>query len=189
MVLASPGNFVRRSLDMRCDFGYTLGMETITIPILLLMSLATALATAGGVWFVTQKRVRDLEVRTDRHDQKFDQIIGAIGDLRTDMHGLRADVTAGLNGLRADMTAEINGLRADMTAGLNGLRADMTAEINGLRADMDTKIDGLRTDINDVKVELAKVQGSNMALNEKFDLFLQGRLIPATVQSPSIVAA
>ena len=135
-------------------------METITIPILLLMSLATALATAGGVWFVTQKRVRDLEVRADRHDQKFDQIITAIGDLR-----------------------------ADMGAGLNGLRADMTAEINGLRADMTAEVNSLRTEINDVKVELAKVQGSNMALNEKFDLFLQGRLIPAATQPPSIVAA
>ena len=124
------------------------------------MSLATALATAGGVWFVTQKRVRDLEVRADRHDQKFDQIITAIGDLR------------------ADMNVGLNGLRADMNVGLNGLRAGMTAEVNSLRAE-----------ISDVKVELAKVQGSNMALNEKFDLFLQGRLIPAAVQSPGIVAA
>ena len=127
MVLASPGNFVRRSLDMRCDFGYTLGMETITIPILLLMSLVTAIAAAGGVWFVTQKRVRDLEVRADRHDQKFDQIITAIG--------------------------------------------------------------GLRAEINDVKVEVARVQGSNMALNEKFDLFLQGRLIPVATQPPNVTAA
>ena len=102
------------------------------------MSLATALATAGGVWFVTQKRVRDLEVRADRHDQKFDQIITAIG----------------------------------------GLRTDMTAEINSLR-----------TEINDVKVEVARVQGSNMALNEKFDLFLQGRLIPAATQPPNVAAA
>jgi len=117
-------------------------METITIPILLLMSLATALATAGGVWFVTQKRVRDLEVRADRHDQKFDQIIGAISDLRT------------------DMTAEMNSLRADMTA-----------------------------EINDVKVEVARVQGSNMALNEKFDLFLQGRLIPVATHPPNVTAA
>ena len=83
------------------------------------------------MWFVTQKRVRDLEVRADRHDQKFDQIIAAIGDLRT----------------------------------------DMTAEIN------------------DVKVEVAKVQGSNMALNEKFDLFLQGRLIPAATQPPIVAVA
>jgi len=158
-------------LDFRRVFFYTYGMETLTIPISLLISLVTAIATAGGVWFVTQKRVRDLETRADKQDQRHDQVIAAIGDLR------------------ADMAAGLNGLRADMTAGLNGLRADMTAEINGLRADMDTKIDGLRTDINDVKVELAKVQGSNMALNEKFDLFLQGRLIPATVQSPSIVAA
>jgi len=131
-------------------------METITIPILLLMSLATALATAGGVWFVTQKRVRDLETRADRHDQKFDQIITAIGDLRTDMHGLRSDMTSEINSLRTDMNAEIN---------------------------------SLRTEISDVKVEVARVQGSNMALNEKFDLFLQGRLIPAATQPPNIVAA
>jgi len=157
-------------------------METITIPILLLMSLATALATAGGVWFVTQKRVRDLEVRADRHDQKFDQIIVAIGDLR-------ADMTVGLNGLRTDMTAEVNSLRADMTAGLNGLRTDMTAEINGLRAEINAEINSLRAEINDVKVEVARVQGSNMALNEKFDLFLQGRLIPAATQPPNVAAA
>ena len=128
---------------------YTCGMETITIPILLLMSIATALATAGGVWFVTQKRVRDLEVRADRHDQKFDRIIAAIGDLRTDMHGLRADMYSEINSLRADMTAEIN----------------------------------------EVKVEVARVQGSNTTLNEKFDLFLQGRLIPATTQPPNVAAA
>jgi len=113
------------------------------------MSLATALATAGGVWFVTQKRVRDLEVRTDRHDQKFDQIISAIG-----------------------------GLRTDMTGEINRLRSDMTAEINSLR-----------TEINEVKVEVARVQGSNIALNEKFDLFLQGRLIPAATQPPNVAAA
>jgi len=186
-------------------------METIAIPITLLISVATFLITVGGVWFVTQKRVRDLEVRADRHDQKFDQIIIAIGDLRTDMgaglNGLRTDITAGLNGLRTDMDTkidglrtEMNGLRVDMAAEVNGLRAeinglrvDMTAEVNGLRADMTAEVNGLRTDmtavINDVKVEVAKVQGSNMALNEKFDLFLQGRLIPAATQPPSIVAA
>ena len=146
------------------------------------MSLATALATAGGVWFVTQKRVRDLETRADKHDQKFDQIITAIGDLRTDMN-------AGLNGLRADMTSEINSLRADMTSEINSLRADMTSEINSLRADMNAEVNSLRTEISDVKVEVARVQGSNMALNEKFDLFLQGRLIPAATQPPNIVAA
>ena len=135
-------------------------METITIPILLLMSLATALATAGGVWFVTQKRVRDLEVRADRHDQKFDQIISAIG-----------------------------GLRSDMNAGLNGLRTEMAGEINKLRADMTVEINSLRTEVNEVKVEVARVQGSNIALNEKFDLFLQGRLIPAATQPPNVAAA
>jgi len=119
------------------------------------------------VWFVTQKRVRDLEVRADRHDQKFDQIITAIG------------------GLRTDMTAEISSLRTEM----HGLRADMTAEINSLRTDMTAEINSLRAEINDVKVEVARVQGSNMALNEKFDLFLQGRLIPAATQPPNVAAA
>ena len=166
------------NLDMRCDLVYTRGMETITIPILLLMSLATALATAGGVWFVTQKRVRDLEVRADRHDQKFDQIISAIGGLRTDM-------TAEMNSLRADMTGEINRLRSDM----NSLRTEMTGEINKLRSDMTVEINSLRTEINEVKVEVARVQGSNIALNEKFDLFLQGRLIPVATQPPNVAAA
>ena len=160
-------------------------METITIPILLLMSLVTAIAAAGGVWFVTQKRVRDLEVRADRHDQKFDQLISAMGDLRSDMHGLRADMNAGLNGLKSEMTAEINSLRSDM----HGLRADMNAEINSLRSDMHSLKAEMSAEINAVKVEVAKVQGSNTALNEKFEMFLQGRLIPAAMQPPAIVAA
>jgi len=114
---------------MRRGLVYTCGMETITIPVLLLMSLATALATAGGVWFVTQKRVRDLEVRADRHDGKHEQIISEINGLKTEMHGLKTEVNA---------------------------------EISG------------------VKVEIARMQGSIMILSEKFDLFIQGRLVPAT---------
>jgi len=86
------------------------------IPITLLISVATFLITVGGVWFVTQKRVRDLELKTLGHDRKHEQII--------------------------------------------------------------TEISGLKTEVNDVKVEIARMQGSIMALNEKFDLFIQGRLTP-----------
>jgi len=82
-------------------------MESIAIPTPLIISLATFFVTVGGVWYVTQKRVRDLETRVSRQDQKLEQII---------------------------------------------------------------------TEVNGVKVELARVQGSIMALNEKFDLFIQGRL-------------
>ena len=114
-------------------------MEAIVIPITLLISAATFLITVGGVWFVTQKRVRDLELKTLGHDKKFEQIITEIG------------------GLRADMNAEISSLRTDMNA-----------------------------EISDVKVEIAKMQGSVMALSEKFDLFIQGRLIPA---APNVAAA
>ena len=100
-----------RTLDLWLDSSYTCGMETIAIPITLLISVATFLITVGGVWFVTQKRVRDLELKTTGHDRKHEQIL---------------------------------------------------------------------SEISDVKVEIARVQGSVMALNEKFDLFIQGRLIPAT---------
>jgi len=82
-------------------------METMAIPTPLIISLATFFVTVGGVWFVTQKRVRDLESKVTRQDQKLEQII---------------------------------------------------------------------TEVNGVKIELARVQGSIMALNEKFDLFIQGRL-------------
>jgi len=110
-------------------------MEAIVIPITLLISVATFLITVGGVWFVTQKRVRDLELKTLGHDKKFEQIITEISGLKTEMH-------------------------------------DMKTEVNA--------------EISDVKVEIAKMQGSVMVLSEKFDLFIQGRLIPA---APNVAVA
>ena len=64
-------------------------------------------------------------------------------------------------------------------------------EISSLRIEVNAEINGLKTEINDVKVEIASVQGSIMTLNEKFDLFIQGRLIPATplTQSPHVAVA
>jgi uncharacterized coiled-coil protein SlyX len=79
----------------------------ITIPVTLLISLATFLVTVGGVWFVTQRRIRDLEAIVSKQDLKYDQII---------------------------------------------------------------------LDISGIKVEIAKVQGSIAALNEKMDLLIQGRI-------------
>jgi len=79
----------------------------ITIPVTLLISLATFLVTVGGTWFVTQRRVRELENKVSKQDLKYEQII---------------------------------------------------IEING------------------IKVEIAKVQGSIAAMNEKFDLFIQGKI-------------
>ena len=121
----------------------TFGMETIAIPITLLISVATFLITVGGVWFVTQKRLRDLELKTLGHDRKHEQIISEISSLRTEVN------------------AEISSLRTEVNAEISSLRTDMNAEIS------------------DVKVEIAKMQGSVMVLSEKFDLFIQGRLIPA----------
>jgi uncharacterized coiled-coil protein SlyX len=80
---------------------------TITIPVTLLISLATLFLSVGGTWFVTQKRVKDLESKVSRQDLKYDQII---------------------------------------------------------------------LDISGIKVEISKVQGSITALNEKFDLIIQGKI-------------
>ena len=112
-------------------------METIAIPVTLLISIATFLITVGGVWFVTQKRVRDLELRAAGHEKKHEQII---------------------------------------------------SEISGLKTEVNVEISSLKTEINDVKVEIARVQGSIMSLNEKFDLFIQGRLTPAIMQFPNAAA-
>jgi len=86
----------------------------ITIPVTLLISLGTFLITIGGTWFVTQRRIKELEDKVSKQDLKYDQII-----------------------------IELNSLKV---------------EINGL------------------KIEIAKVQGSITALNEKFDLVIQGRI-------------
>jgi len=133
-------------------------MQTIAIPITLLISLATFFITVGGVWFVTQKRVRDLEFKASGHDKKHERII-------TEMSSLKIEVNAEINNLKTEVNAEISSLKA---------------EVSGLKAEVNTEISGLKTEINGVKVEIARLQGSIMTLNEKFDLFIQGRLIPAT---------
>ena len=97
-------------------------METVAIPITVLISLITFFVTVGGVWFVAQKRLRDLELRASNQDKKHEQLISEIG--------------------------------------------------------------GVKVDINGIKVEIAKLQGSVTSLNEKFDLFIQGRLGPAITPSP-----
>jgi cell division protein FtsL len=79
----------------------------VTIPVALLISLATFLITVGGTWFVTQRRIRDLELKVSQQDLKYEQIL---------------------------------------------------------------------IEINSIKVEIAKVQGSIIALDDKFALFIQGKI-------------
>ena len=96
----------KKRLDRKGNWGYILNME-ITIPVTILISLATFLVTVGGTWFVTQRRIRELEDKVAKQDLKYDQII---------------------------------------------------------------------IEINSLKVEIAKVQGSIAAMNEKFELLIQGRI-------------
>ena len=47
--------------------------------------------------------------------------------LRSEIGGLRAEVSSEIGGLRAEMSSEIGGLRAEMSSGFSGLRAEMNA--------------------------------------------------------------
>jgi uncharacterized coiled-coil protein SlyX len=86
----------------------------ITIPVTLLISLATFLITVGGTWFVTQRRLKDLEAKVSKQDLKYEQIL--------------------------------------------------------------IEISALKVQINEVRVEIAKVQGSISALTEKMNLVIEGRI-------------
>ncbi|MDR0551438.1 MAG: hypothetical protein LBG72_05425 [Spirochaetaceae bacterium] len=47
----------------------------ITVPITLLISLATFLITAGGTWILTQHRIKALEDKVSKQDLKYEQLI------------------------------------------------------------------------------------------------------------------
>ena len=49
-----------------------------------------------GVWFVTQKRVRDLELRASDYDKKHEQII-------TEISSLKIEVNAEINNLKTEI--------------------------------------------------------------------------------------
>jgi cell division protein FtsL len=64
----------------------------ITIPVTLLISLATFLVTVGGTWFVTQKRIRDLERKVSHQDLKYEQIILEIKQITVEINGLKIEI-------------------------------------------------------------------------------------------------
>ena len=66
----------------------------ITIPITLLISLVTFLVTVGGTWFVTLRRVRDLESKVERQDLKYDQIILDINGVKIEIAKIQVSISA-----------------------------------------------------------------------------------------------
>jgi cell division protein FtsL len=67
----------------------------ITIPITLLISLATFAITVSGTWFVTQRRIKDLEAKVSRQDLKYDQIILEINGIKMEIAKvLQGDIAA-----------------------------------------------------------------------------------------------
>ena len=66
----------------------------ITIPITLLISLATFAITVGGTWFVTQRRIRELETKVSRQDLKYDQIILEINGIKVEVAKVQGSIAS-----------------------------------------------------------------------------------------------
>ena len=66
----------------------------ITIPITLLISLATFLVTVGGTWFVTLRRIRELESKVAKQDLKHDQIILEINGIKVEIAKIQVSITS-----------------------------------------------------------------------------------------------
>jgi uncharacterized coiled-coil protein SlyX len=66
----------------------------ITIPVTLLISLATFLITVGGTWFVTQRRIKYLESKVAKQDLKYDQILIDISGIKVEIAKIQVSITA-----------------------------------------------------------------------------------------------
>jgi cell division protein FtsL len=66
----------------------------ITIPITLLISLATFAITVGGTWFVTQRRIKDLEGKVSRQELTYDQIILEISGIKVEIAKVQGSITS-----------------------------------------------------------------------------------------------
>jgi len=64
------------------------------VPVALLISFASFFITVGGVWFVTHKRVRDLESRVSIWDEKLERIIGEINDVKVEIARMQGGITS-----------------------------------------------------------------------------------------------
>jgi len=71
-----------------------MNIETVTIPVVLLISLATFLVTVGGVWFVTQRRVRDLEMKVSLQDSKSEQVIIEVNGIKVEIAKVQGSIAS-----------------------------------------------------------------------------------------------
>jgi peptidoglycan hydrolase CwlO-like protein len=67
-------------------------MMEVTISVTLIISVATFLLTIGGSWFVTQRRINELEKKVQHQDVKHDQIITDINDLKVQLTKVQKDI-------------------------------------------------------------------------------------------------
>jgi cell division protein FtsL len=66
----------------------------VTIPVTILISLATFLVTVGGTWFVTQRRLRDLEEKVSGQDLKYEQIILEINGIKVEIAKVQGSIVS-----------------------------------------------------------------------------------------------
>jgi len=95
-----------------------MGDIEVTIPVALFISLATFLVTVSGTWFVTQRRIRDLETKVSSQDLKHDQIIVEINGLKVEINGLKVEI-ARVQGIIAAEIAKVQGTIAAMNEKLD----------------------------------------------------------------------
>ena len=79
-----------------------------------------------------------------------------LGDLRTDMNGLRSEIRADMNELRSEIGADMNALRT-------GLRTDMNArfgEVNARFDEVNTRLDGLEEGQALLVERVARLEGA-----------------------------
>lgn len=70
-----------------------------------------------------------------------------------------------IGGLRAEMTGEIGGLRAEMAGEIGGLRAEFRGEIAELRTDLKGEIAGLRTEIRTIDRDVSALMKHTFGLD------------------------
>lgn len=84
----------------------------ITIPVTLLISLATLLITVCGTWILTQHRIKALEEKVSKQDLKYEQLIIEINGLKIEINGLKveiAKVQTGISSLNEKLELIIQG--------------------------------------------------------------------------------
>jgi len=105
-----------------------------------------------------QTTVRGIAATQQQHGVRLVRVERGVIELRTDVTGLRSDVTeirGGVTGLRSDVT-EIRGDVTEIRGDVTGLRGDVT-EVRGDVTEVRGDVVGLRTDVTELKLTVGRL--------------------------------